>query len=46
MYRQQQDVYLRGYPYLIGFIDGQPRIVLNKILPDKPENMDRFYCNE
>jgi len=46
MYRQQQDVYLRGYPYLIGFVDGQPRVILNKILPEKPENMDWFYCNE
>lgn len=46
MYRQQQDVYLRGYPYLIGFTDCQPRVILNKILPENPENMDRFYCNE
>lgn len=46
LYRQQQDVYLRGYPYLIGFADGQPGVILNKILPEKAENMDRFYCNE
>jgi hypothetical protein len=46
LYRQQQDVYLRGYPYLIGFADGHPRVILNKILPEKAENMDRFYCNE
>lgn len=46
MYRQQQDVYLRGYPYLIGFVDGEPRVIINKILPDKPGNMERFYCNE
>lgn len=46
MYREEQDVYLRGFPYLIGFVDGEPRVILNKILPDKPENMDRFYANE
>lgn len=46
LYRQQQDVYLRGYPYLIGFAEGQPRVILNKILPEKAGNMDRFYCNE
>lgn len=46
LYRQQQDVYIRGYPYLIGFADGHPRVILNKILPEKPENMNRFYCNE
>lgn len=46
MYRKQEDVYLQGYPYLIGFEDGEPRVVLNKILPDKSANMDRFYANE
>lgn len=46
MHRKQQDVYLRGFPYLIGFKDGEPRVVLNKILPNDTVNMDRFYANE
>lgn len=46
MHRKQQDVYLRGFPYLIGFKDGEPRVVLNKILPNGSGNMDRFYANE
>ena len=46
MHRKQQDVYLRGFPYLIGFKDGEPRVVLNKILPDDAGNMGRFYANE
>lgn len=46
MYRQRQGAILRGFPYLIGFVDGEPRVILNKIIPDQPENMDRFYANE
>ena len=46
MHRKQQGVYLRGFPYLIGFKDGEPRVVLNKILPNDSGNMDRFYANE
>lgn len=46
MYRETQDVYLRGFPYLIGFKQGEPRVILNKILPTDAGNMDRFYANE
>jgi hypothetical protein len=46
MHRKQQGVYLRGFPYLIGFKDSEPRVVLNKILPNDSGNMDRFYANE
>lgn len=46
MHRKQQGVYLQGFPYLIGFKDGEPRVVLNKILPNDSGNMDRFYANE
>lgn len=46
IYRSYQDVYLRGYPYLIGFVDGEPRVILNKILPNNPKNKNKFYANE
>lgn len=46
MYHSRKESYLRGYPYLISFEDGEPQVILNKILPANPDNMDRFYCNE
>jgi hypothetical protein len=44
--REAQDVYLRGYPFIIGFAGGKPRVVLNKILVGKPRNLKRVYANE
>ncbi|QLG62032.1 hypothetical protein [Halorarum salinum] len=46
MHRQAQDVYLRGFPFIIGFANGQPRVVLNKILVGNPGNLERVYANE
>ena len=46
MFHQPKDVYLRGYPFIIGFVDGTPRVVLNKILVAKSGNMNRVYANE
>lgn len=46
MYRQAQDIYLRGYPFIIGFAGGKPRVVLNKILVGRPRNLERVYANE
>lgn len=46
MYRETEDVYLRGFPYLISFKDAQPRVILNTILPRDSGNMHRFYANE
>jgi hypothetical protein len=46
MYRESQEIYLRGYPFLVGFADGTPRVVLNKILVQDSANLDRVYANE
>jgi hypothetical protein len=46
IYREQLDVHLRGFPYLIGFKNGEPRVILNKILPSEEANLERFYANE
>lgn len=46
MHRQTEDVYLRGFPFLVGFEDGQPKVILNKILPRDGGNMSRIYANE
>lgn len=45
-YRKREDVYLVGRPFLIGFDDGQPRVILNRILPRDGGNMGRIYANE
>lgn len=41
MYRQTEDVFLRGFPFTIGFAGGMPRVVLNKIIVAKPGNLER-----
>jgi hypothetical protein len=46
MYRQTEDVYLRGFPFLMGFEDGQPKVILNRILTRDGGNMGRIYANE
>jgi hypothetical protein len=46
MYRDDIGVYIRGFPYLIGFKNKKPRVILNKILPRDSGNMGRFYANE
>lgn len=45
-YRKTEDAYLRGFPFLMGFDEGQPRVVLNRILPRDGGNMSRIYANE
>ena len=45
-YRKTEDVYLRGFPFLMGFDEGQPRVVLNRILPRDGGTMSRIYANE
>lgn len=46
MHRQAQDIYLRDFPFLIGFTEGRPRVILNKILVQKSANLNRVYVNE
>lgn len=46
MYREREDVYLRGYPFIIGFQNGTPRVILNKILVSDPSNLSLVYGNE
>ena len=46
MYRQVEDVYLRGFPFLIGFDDGLPKVILNRILTRDSGNIGRIYANE
>lgn len=46
MYREREDVYLRGYPFIIGFQNGKPRVILNKILVSDSSNMSIVYGNE
>lgn len=46
MHRQTENVRLKGFPFIIGFANGTPRIVLNKILVRKSGNLDRVYANE
>ncbi|KTG28452.1 hypothetical protein [Haloferax profundi] len=46
MCRQTEDVYLRGFPFLMGFEDGQPKVILNRILTRDGGNMGRIYANE
>ncbi|MCO8256784.1 hypothetical protein NKF26_23465 [Haladaptatus sp. AB618] len=45
-YREMEDVYLVGRPFLMGFNRGQPRVILNQILPRAGGNMGRIYANE
>ncbi|KYH23784.1 hypothetical protein HAPAU_38630 [Halalkalicoccus paucihalophilus] len=46
MYREREDVYLRGYPFIIGFQNGTPRVILNKTLVSDPSNQSLVYGNE
>lgn len=46
MRREHEDLYLRGYPFFIGFTDGKPRVVLDKILVENGPNLERVYVNE
>lgn len=45
-HRDVMNVRLKGYPFIIGFANGDPRIVLNKILVRKSGNLNRVYANE
>lgn len=45
-HREQEDLYLRGYPFLIAFSEGKPRVILNKILVGNERNLEQVYANE
>lgn len=46
VYRERDGVYLRGFPFYVGFEDGEPRVILNRIPTRVEPNLNYVYANE